>query len=447
MSATAIEHVGAAGAPPDSARTTSTSRATVVAGFASIGAGAIHAAAVGAHSEHRQAVVAFVAVAALQVGWGVWAIGRSSRAIALLGMFGNLGLVVAWVVAKTSGLPFVDGLEVAERAQFADVAAAALAALAAFAVLAHVLESRPADEGGRHAAGAERFAALLVAALAVPAMVATGGHVHADGASAGGHVHTDASAADASAGSATSDTTVGDIDAALTAQVQHNHGGATDAAGTASTTPAVVAKPYDPTLPIDLSGTPGVTPQQQAGAENLIALTLARLPQFSDTTKLDALGWHSIGDAGTGFEHFINWSLIDDDKVLDPDLPEALVYQVDRATGTKKLASAMFMLATGSTLDTVPDVGGKLMQWHIHDNLCMSGDPAHGEVAPKVIGITDSSGACRIGVKLTPVPMIHVWITPNKCGPFAALEGVGAGQLKPGEERLCDHQHGDGLGF
>jgi hypothetical protein len=43
--------------------------------------------------------------------------------------------------------------------------------------------------------------------------------------------------------------------------------------------------------------------------------------------------------------------------------------------------------------------------------------------------------------------MIHVWITPHKCGPFAALEGVGAGQIEAGEERLCDHRHGANAGF
>ena len=33
-------------------------------------------------------------------------------------------------------------------------------------------------------------------------------------------------------------------------------------------------------------------------------------------------------------------------------------------------------------------------------------------------------------------------------GPFAALEGVGAGQLKPGEVRSCDHVHGaNTIGF
>jgi hypothetical protein len=38
--------------------------------------------------------------------------------------------------------------------------------------------------------------------------------------------------------------------------------------------------------------------------------------------------------------------------------------------------------------------------------------------------------------------MIHVWITSHPCGPFAALEGVGAGAIKPGEQRWCDHVHG-----
>jgi hypothetical protein len=43
------------------------------------------------------------------------------------------------------------------------------------------------------------------------------------------------------------------------------------------------------------------------------------------------------------------------------------------------------------------------------------------------------------------VPMIHVWIVPNPCGPFAALEGIGGGQIKAGQTRLCDHVHGSGL--
>ena len=171
-----------------------------------------------------------------------------------------------------------------------------------------------------------------------------------------------------------------------------------------------------------------------------MAITLIRLPQWADPSVAEAKGFHTIGDGGTGDEHLINWSYINDDKILDPDFPEALVYNT--RTGTRVLEAAMFMLKPGSTLDSVPDIGGPLTQWHIHDNLCFTNDP----VAPHVAGLTDGSGNCHAPlVKLQPVPMIHVWITPQKCGPFSALEGVGGGQIKPGETRLCDQAHGTGL--
>jgi hypothetical protein len=38
--------------------------------------------------------------------------------------------------------------------------------------------------------------------------------------------------------------------------------------------------------------------------------------------------------------------------------------------------------------------------------------------------------------------MIHVWIEPHKCGPFAALEGIGGGKILDGETVNCDHVHG-----
>jgi hypothetical protein len=207
------------------------------------------------------------------------------------------------------------------------------------------------------------------------------------------------------------------------------------------TAAAVATKPYDPTQPIDLGGVAGVTPEQQAAAENLVALNIVRLPQWADYKVAEAAGYHSIGDGLTGFEHFIKWDLIDDDVSLDPDHPESLVYE-PQPDGSKKLVSAMYFLPSTVALTDVPDIGGALMQWHIHDNLCFTDDP----VAPLVRGITDAQGNCNPPmVKLTVAPMIHVWITPNKCGPFAALEGVGAGQIAEGETRLCDAAHGSGF--
>ena len=102
----------------------------------------------------------------------------------------------------------------------------------------------------------------------------------------------------------------------------------------------------------------------------------------------------------------------------------------------------MYMLPDTVALEDVPDIGGALMQWHIHDNLCFTSDPE----APTVAGVISSGGECSPPLqKFRPAPMIHVWITPHRCGPFAALEGVGAGQIEEGEERLCDHAHGAGF--
>lgn len=195
--------------------------------------------------------------------------------------------------------------------------------------------------------------------------------------------------------------------------------------------------PYDPSKPIDLSGVAGVTLEQQAAAENLIAVTIVRLPQWSDYKVAEAAGFRSIGDGITGHEHFIQWDWINDDVILDPDHPESLVF-APQPDGSKKLVSAMYMLPSTVELADVPDIGGALMQWHIHDNLCFSSGPG-----ARVAGLTDAAGGCAPPlVKFDPAPMIHVWITPHKCGPFAALEGVGAGQIDDGEERLCDHAHG-----
>lgn len=611
---------------------------SAVAAVASIGAGAIHAGAIGIHAEHAALARVFVVMAVFQLGWGLVMLMRPSRPLAIAGVIGNGVAVAGWLVTRISGIGWMGGLETAEAPQFTDSVCAALGLVAAGTALVGLLV-------GPRSVPAPRLAlpALAVAAMAVPAMFLGSSHVHAegeahahgdgaahgddaahnaDGSHADGSSHSDDAAhhddgshvdtvawprpydptqpidlsgvpgvtpdqearatqllattqevlpkfADVStvaelgfrsigdsgtgfehfinygyinddrfldpeypeslvyqvdgdertlvsamfiarqmpiddpqlvdyggplmqwhihdnlcwtldgngqpkvAGVTAADGScppgsintgggnpmvhvwiaphecgpfaaleghgAGQVDpdsAARTDQCSHDHGdGHGDGHGE-----TVAAKPYDPELPIDLSGMPGVTPQQQARAENLIAVTLLRLPQFADPAEAERRGFRSIRDGATGHEHYINWSYINDDKILDPDYPESLVYQPN-PDGTKTLVSAMYMLPDGETLDTVPDVGGPLTQWHIHDNLCFSNDPSEtGEAV--VIGLTNAQGTCTRGVKLQENPMLHVWITPHQCGPFASLDGVGAGQIKEGEERLCDTAHG-----
>lgn len=110
-----------------------------VAALASIGAGAIHATAAGAHSEHRAAVVAFALTAVFQIAWGALVLVRPSRAVALVGVAGNSTALGGWVLAKTSGISFVTGLDVQEDPQFADTLAAALAVVAVVGALVVLL--------------------------------------------------------------------------------------------------------------------------------------------------------------------------------------------------------------------------------------------------------------------------------------------------------------------
>ncbi len=214
-----------------------------------------------------------------------------------------------------------------------------------------------------------------------------------------------------------------------------------------------VAKPL-PTLPdgtldpagVDLSGVEGVTAEQQAYAEDLLVRSIETLPKWANYDDAIADGYLSIGDELTGEEHVIKWDTIDDDNWLDPNEPESLVYKVVRnadGTTTKTLEAAMFLLPDEFDLDNAPDDGGALMQYHMHDDLCFTDFPQ-----PLVRGLRPHGGECKPPlVAFDPNIMVHVWIRPNSCGPFAALQGVGGGQIKTGEEVSCLHEHGSEVGL
>ena len=209
-----------------------------------------------------------------------------------------------------------------------------------------------------------------------------------------------------------------------------------------TTTTWPTPKPYDPTKPIDLSGTPGVTPAEQARAEQLVRDTLRDLPRYASTAAAYADGYRSINDGVTGTEHYVKWAYVDDGHILDSKYPESLVYQY--RNGVQTLVSAMYMLPFGARFTDAPDVGGPLTQWHIHNNLCLVDNPT--DPLQKVVGgLTGSDGSCPPGsTKAASSPMLHVWIVANPCGPFAPLEGIEGGQVAPGQPVLCDRAHGSG---
>jgi hypothetical protein len=409
-----------------------------IALMASVGAGIIHAAAAGVHAEHPQLARLFILCAVAQIGVGLVAWARPDRLVAAAIVAVNAVAVGAWLATRITGISWIQGLEEREAAQFADTACALLASVAVGCALAASMIGRRTATSPRLA-----FPALAVAALTIPAMLSGGTHVHSHThAAADGTTVIDESQPHTHTADGTS-VAIGSGDAAVTPAVDESqpHSHAADGTSIATTTTSNWPRPWDPAQPIDVSGVAGVTPDQEARAKTLIEESLKDLPKYADTATAIADGYASIGDAGTGSEHYIKPSLIEDDAFLDPTQPESLVYTVD---GDKRtLAGAMYIASARPTDDpSLLDFAGPLMQWHNHGNLCWSTGP---DGTPRVVGITDANGNCANGVNTGGEnPMVHVWVTPHPCGVFAALEGVGAGQAAvPDAQRvdMCNQPH------
>ncbi len=348
-----------------------------LAAWCSMGAGLIHAAAAGAHAEHKTLAAGFSLVAAVQLGWGVWALGRSAgrRLGIMAGMAISAFAIGAWIISRTVGLGDLAGSEGVHEIGLSDATAAALAGIAlAGAAWALLRRDRDQDRTARAPFLARRIAAVspllaLVAAVPAVAMAGQGGHA------AGGHgdSHTVASA--------------------------------------------------------DVFDQPNVSAVQKDRARKLVAETQAAAPTFADPSAARALGYRSIGDGFTGYEHFVNSDYQNDDTVLDPKRPESLVFTIAE-DGTRTFVSAMYILPPGSNMEDVPDVGGALTPWHDHQDLCWDDD---GYVVGQL-----QNGVCKpSGTFRATAPMLHVWVVDNSCGPFAGIE-TGTNSM-PG---ACVHGHG-----
>jgi len=433
------------------------------AAYASIGAGLIHGVAVGLHADHESLARVFMALTFAQVGWGIIAIGRLQWAVVLGGGAINGTAIVGWILTRTSGISFVSGLEIAEKPQPADTLGALLAAAAIAASLwAWHRRDVPVKET------LHLNAVYLTSAVTLCALWSVTGHAHAHiqdvaltdsglTVTADGVIVSPSTIAPVEISTSTSTvpallnttdsiaTKKGTVIAApstvantTTTTVNHSHALTTaQALAAASGWP----RPYDPASPIDFSGIGGVTTEQAARATTLIQSAKRDLPKYAKTSTAIADGYLSIGDGATGFEHFIKYSLLNDGRVLDTAAPESLVYEVKG--DVKTLVSAMFIANPGTPLTdtTLVNYAGGLMQWHVHSNLCWV--TING--VPKVVGVTNAAGVCLLGA-LQPAgaPMVHVWIAPHVCGPFAALEGNAAGVAAASDEErvdLCNKDH------
>ena len=433
------------------------------AAYASIGAGVIHGVAVGLHADHASLARVFMALTFAQVCWGIVAINRSQWSVVLGGFAINGTATVGWILTRTFGINFVSGLEVAEKPQPADTLCALLAVVA---IGASLWAWRQRDVPIRETVHLN--AVYITSAVTLLALWSVTGHAHA-------HIQdvalTDSGLSINADGVIISPTTIVPVDVSTSTSTVPSSSSTADSVATkkktvvaapkkvANTTTTTInhphalttaqalaaasgwPRPYDPAAPIDFTGIGGVTPEQASRATTLIQSAQRDLPKYALTATAYADGYRSIGDEGTGFEHFIKYSLLNDGRVLDTTAPESLVYEVKG--NVKTLVSAMFIANPGTPLTdtTLVNYAGGLMQWHVHSNLCWT--TVNG--VPKVVGVTNAAGVCSAGV-LQPAgaPMVHVWIAPHMCGPFAALEGNGAGVADVSDaERvdICNKDH------
>ena len=434
------------------------------AAYASIGAGLVHGVAVGLHADHESLARVFMALTFVQVAWGIIAISRLQWSVVLGGFAINGTAIVGWILTRTSGISFISGLEIAEKPQPADTLGALLATAA---ICASLWAWRQRDLPVRETVHLN--AVYLTSAVTLCALWSVTGHAHT-------HIQnvalTDAGLSVNADGVIVSPVTIAPIDVSTSTITVPVSSSTADSVATkkkqlvaAPTTVVAVTtsttiyhphalttaqaqaaasgwpRPYDPVNPIDFSGIGGVTAEQASRATALIQAAQRDLPKYAKFSDAEKNGYVSIGDGETGFEHYIKYSLLNDGRVLDTTAPESLVYEVKG--NVKTLVSAMFIANPGTLLTdtTLVNYAGGLMQWHVHSNLCWI--TVNG--VPKVVGATNAAGVCSQGtLQPTGAPMVHVWIAPHVCGPFAALEGNGAGVASVSDaERvdICNKDH------
>jgi hypothetical protein len=187
---------------------------------------------------------------------------------------------------------------------------------------------------------------------------------------------------------------------------------------------------------------PRLTPAQQQRAKDLIARTTAAMRAFPDQASVVRAGYVSIWDANSGYEHFFNHAYMADGHTLDPDHIESIVFEA-KPGQPKRVAAAMYMLDNGRTFADVPEVAGPLTPWHNHKDLCWDATGNH------MLGIYRLGRCIPAGTQHDLPPMLHVWIIPNVCGPFAEVDDTNnildrylrAQGLEPPAATGCSHVH------
>ena len=386
------------------------SRAAQIAGLASIGAGAIHAAAAGAHAEHASLSRLFVATAVAQIVVGLVLLVRGGRVAAAATILVNGGAVGAWLLTRSYGISWIEGLERAESPPSPTPCAPCRARVAVAGAIAVVtgrfgrhVESPSRRTRRRHRRrhrGGDDVRRHRTVHSHDDSRPRAERHGHAGRRGAADHVHSRRRRPrlDATTTSHADPTTRrGDGRRGMAAAMgpgradrllrrRRRHGRATG--------------PRRDARRIDDRRAPAVRRRRDARR--------SRLPVDRRRRHgLRALHQPARSSATT-----------------TSSTPTGRNRSSTPSTATSGRWSSAMFIAKDLAIDDpeLVDWGGPLMQWHVHDEPVLGLDE---DGKPKVVGVTDDAGKCPPGSVNAggENPMVHVWIAPHECGPFAALEG------------------------
>jgi hypothetical protein len=123
------------------------------------------------------------------------------------------------------------------------------------------------------------------------------------------------------------------------------------------------------------------SPEERDAATALVAATKAALADYEEYSTAEAAGYHPNANGGTNTTHHPNPAHMRDGRVLDPEVPESLVYWTAR-DGRKVLVGAVYKTRRG---EAAPAPGGALTSWHTHvgDRKCY---PALDPTCPQNTG-------------------------------------------------------------
>lgn len=342
------------------------------------GAAFIHFGVAGDHfAEWWLYGVFFLLLAAGQVTWAVLCWQSARRALLVVGVLGNLGVVVLWVITRTVGLPFGPAPGVAEAVGVPDILCAVLELVSVGLTVAVLLRVRGTAPGRQWDA---RSATVLTAAVAAVVLLTTGVAI-----------------ADPGAARASSDSIAMNDSGAMGSSA---HGGMSDQGN------------GERHQMSQLPQVNGATSAQTSAAQDFLAKTVADTAKYRNSAAAIAAGFDvpaavqkhdkkHPNATGTAIKvlHVPNKTNRADGKLLDPAAPETLIYARSSA-GEFTLIGVMYTAEKKNP----PTAYQPYLRWHYHAS-CKGGGKE--KVMP-------SGAACPAGSTLTKTGyMTHVWFVKS----------------------------------